>query len=96
MWPSKSSFAAGYRQVVMSFSRSQTRTPCKCQLVIPALPLDLSLLVVEDITVTSIQNGHGGAAEELAASGAELNLRRGRVSMRTGTLQSLQRDFFSG
>ena len=36
--------------------------------------LGLSLLVVEDITVTSVQDGHGGAAEELAASGAELNL----------------------
>lgn len=36
--------------------------------------LHLSLLVVEDITVTSVQDGHGGAAEELAASGAELNL----------------------
>jgi hypothetical protein len=41
---------------------------------VPTPGLDLSLLVVEDITVTGIEDGHGGAAEELAASGAELNL----------------------
>ena len=62
---------------------------------IPVSPLDLSL-VAENVAVTSIQDGHGGATEELAAGGAELNLLRGIVSMRTGTLQSLQRDFFSG
>lgn len=62
---------------------------------IPVSPLDLSL-VAKDVTVTSIQDSHGGAAEELAAGGAELNLSRGRVSIRTGTLQSLPRDFFSG
>ncbi len=55
---------------------SQTQTPCECQLVSPPRLawLGLSLLVVEDITVTSVQDGHGGAAEELAASGAKLNL----------------------
>jgi hypothetical protein len=41
---------------------------------VPTQRLNLSLLVVEDITVTGIEDGHGGAAEELAASGAELNL----------------------
>ena len=61
-----------------------------------ASPRHLSLLVVEDVAVTSVQDGHGGAAEELAAGGAELNLSRGGVSMGAGTLQSLQRDFFSG
>lgn len=34
----------------------------------------LSLLVAEDIRVTSIQDGEGGAAEELSAGSAELNL----------------------
>lgn len=34
----------------------------------------LSLLVAEDIRVTSIQDGQGGAAEELSAGSAELNL----------------------
>ncbi len=61
-----------------------------------ASPRHLSLLVVEDVAVTSVQDGHGGAAEELAAGGAELNLQSGRVSTGAGTLQSLQRDFFSG
>ena len=40
----------------------------------PAARLNLSRLVVEDVTVTGIEDGHGGAAEELAAGGAELNL----------------------
>lgn len=34
----------------------------------------LSLLVAEDIGVTSVEDGHGRAAEELTASSAELNL----------------------
>jgi hypothetical protein len=34
----------------------------------------LSLLVAEDIGVTSVEDGHGGATEELTASGTELNL----------------------
>lgn len=34
----------------------------------------LSLLVAEDIRVTSIQDGKGGASEELSAGSAELNL----------------------
>lgn len=34
----------------------------------------LHLLVAEDIRVTSIEDGQGGAAEELSAGGAELNL----------------------
>lgn len=34
----------------------------------------LSLLVAEDIRVTSIQDGKGGAAEELSAGSAELNV----------------------
>lgn len=37
----------------------------------------LSLLVAEDIRVTGIDDGQGGAAEELTAGGTELNLRRG-------------------
>ena len=40
-------------------------------------PLDvmqLSGLSREDVGVTSIQNGHDTAAEELTASGTELNL----------------------
>jgi hypothetical protein len=34
----------------------------------------LSLLVAEDIRVTSIQDGEGGASEELSAGGAQLDL----------------------
>jgi hypothetical protein len=34
----------------------------------------LSLLVAEDIRVTSIEDGKGGASEELSASSAEFNL----------------------
>lgn len=37
---------------------------------------DLRLLVAEDIRVTGIQDGHGGATEELTASGAQLDLWR--------------------
>lgn len=40
----------------------------------------LSLLVAEDIGVTSIEDGHGGATEELTAGGTELNLWEGKVS----------------
>jgi len=36
--------------------------------------LDLSLLVAEDVGVTSVKDGHGGAAEELSAGDTELNL----------------------
>jgi hypothetical protein len=36
--------------------------------------LHLSSLSREDIGVTSIQNGHDTAAEELTAGGTELNL----------------------
>lgn len=32
------------------------------------------LLVSEDVGVTSVEDGHGGAAEELTAGGTELNL----------------------
>lgn len=35
---------------------------------------NLCLLVAEDVGVTSVQNGHGGAAEELATGSAQLNL----------------------
>jgi hypothetical protein len=34
----------------------------------------IHLLAAEDVGVTSIQDGHGAAAEELTASGTELNL----------------------
>jgi hypothetical protein len=34
----------------------------------------LSLLVAEDVGVTSVEDGHGRAAEELTASSTELNL----------------------
>lgn len=34
----------------------------------------LSSLVAKDIGVTSVEDGHGGAAEELTAGSAELNL----------------------
>lgn len=34
----------------------------------------LSNLVAEDVGVTSVENGEGGAAEELTAGGTELNL----------------------
>lgn len=34
----------------------------------------LSLLVAEDVGVTSVENGHGGASEELTAGGTELDL----------------------
>ena len=34
----------------------------------------LVLLVAEDIRVTGVEDGHGGAAEELATGGAKLNL----------------------
>jgi hypothetical protein len=34
----------------------------------------LSLLVAEDIRVTGIQDGEGGASEELSAGSAELDL----------------------
>ncbi|KAI9167749.1 60S ribosomal protein L10-A [Paramyrothecium foliicola] len=36
----------------------------------------LGLLVAQDIGVTGIEDGHGGAAEELSAGGAQLNLER--------------------
>lgn len=35
---------------------------------------NLSLLVAQDVGVTGIEDGHGGATEELTASGAQLNL----------------------
>lgn len=38
----------------------------------------LSLLVAEDVGVTSVENGHGGASEKLAGSGTKLNLSRGK------------------
>jgi hypothetical protein len=34
----------------------------------------LSLLVAEDVGVTSVENGHGGASEELTAGGTELDV----------------------
>lgn len=34
-------------------------------------------LTGEDVGVTSIKDGHGGATEELTAGGTELNLFRG-------------------
>ena len=34
----------------------------------------LSNLVAEDVGVTSVEDGKGGAAEELTAGGTELNL----------------------
>lgn len=37
----------------------------------------LSLLVGEDIGVTSVEDGHGGATVELTAGGTELNLSKG-------------------
>ena len=82
------------RHAVLCF-RFQSRTPyqsqaCRCA------PLTSLLLVGKDITVTGIEDGHGGAAEELTTSGTKLNLSCKGVSMSTGTLQSLQRDFFSG
>jgi hypothetical protein len=54
----------------------------------------LSLLVAKDVGVTGIDDGHCGAPEELTASGAKLKLERSKHVV--GTLQSLQRDFFSG
>jgi len=58
----------------------QNRTPCPClrQGKKPSFLglefLRLSLLVGKDIRVTSIEDGHGGAAEELAAGGTKLDL----------------------
>lgn len=40
----------------------------------------LRLLVAQDIGITSIQDGKGGASEELSARSAELDL-SGRVSL---------------
>jgi hypothetical protein len=54
----------------------------------------LGLLVAKDVGVTGIDDGHGGAPEELTASGAKLELERSKHMV--GTLQSLRRDFFSG
>jgi hypothetical protein len=34
----------------------------------------LSLLVAEDVGVTSVEDSHGGASEELTAGGTELDL----------------------
>lgn len=67
-------FAAGYRKsrhAIFPTPRAKRRFNAKPT---DLLAHTLSLLVVEDIRVTSVQNGHGGAAEELAAGGAELDL----------------------
>jgi hypothetical protein len=58
----------------MSFFPTSDPNAVRIPTSVPTPRLDLSLLVVEDVTVTGIEDGHGGAAEELAASGAELNL----------------------
>ena len=44
--------------------------------MIPLKPktLRLGLLLAQDIRVTGIENGHGGAAEQLSAGGTQLNL----------------------
>lgn len=69
--------------------RFQSRTPCHAKLL---FILDLSLLVAEDVGVTSVEDGHGRAVEELSASNTQLNLSNGdMVSTRTYTLQSLQK-----
>lgn len=39
------------------------------------IPFRLSLLVAQDVAVTSIQDGHGRAAEELTACHAKIYLR---------------------
>ena len=38
----------------------------------------LSGLVAEDVRVTGIQDGHGGATEELSEGGTQLNLQKGK------------------
>lgn len=52
----------------------------------------LSGLVGKDIGVTSVEDGHGTAAEELTAGSAELNL-QGKMCKPECTLQSLLRLF---
>lgn len=54
----------------------------------------LSLLVAEDIRVTGIDDGQGGAAEELTAGGTELNLCRGYCVSKCEP--SKVKDFFAG
>lgn len=39
----------------------------------------LRRLLAQDVGVTGVKDGHGGAAEELTAGGAELNLQRGKT-----------------
>lgn len=57
---------------------------------------NLRLLVGKDIGVTGIQDGHGAAAEELTASGTELDLYEGE-QLATGCIPPKSTgDFFAG
>jgi hypothetical protein len=51
----------------------QSRTPSHAILILFFFSR-LSLLLAEDVAVTSVQDGHGRAAEELSAGGTKLDL----------------------
>ena len=74
----------GYHENRHSIFHSLNAVPCHRQ-----KSAFLSGLVAEDIRVTGIQDGHGGATEELSEGSAQLNLRKGKKSVSLRTLQSL-------
>lgn len=53
----------------------------------------LDLFAAEDVGVTGVKDGHGGAAEELTAGGTELNLYEGERGWKSQLkLCTLQRE----
>lgn len=42
-------------------------------------------LLAEDVGVTSVKDGHGGATEELTAGGTELNLYEGKKRLKVSS-----------
>lgn len=57
------------------------------------LSILLGLLAAEDVGVTGVKNGHGGATEELTAGGTELDLHEGKEGWKSQLkLCTLQRE----
>ena len=81
----------GYHESRHSIFHSLNAVPCHRQ-----KSAFLSGLVAEDVRVTGIQDGHGGATEELSEGSAQLNLQKGKKCEPKNPPKPLSQDFFSG